>query len=121
MKTTSYEISEKLKNIGFNAKAEFYWVKRDDIFGYFHISQECDLPDSLIKYSSFDLETILSALPSEYSIEISKNGICLDKYTDKGRTIDFRSKVRKKNESLADTAARLLLLLESKGLVKFNN
>lgn len=120
MKTTSYEISEKLKNIGFNAKAEFYWVKRDDIFGYFHISQECDLPDSLIKYSSFDLETILSAFPkaSTYYTNVIIEGdyVRVVEFKDKMNDIEYK---REKDESLADTAARLLILLESKNLVKF--
>ena len=33
MKTTSYEISKKLKEAGFEAEADYYWIERNESSG----------------------------------------------------------------------------------------
>lgn len=66
MKTTSYEISRKLKEAGFNATAEKCWAKirlsKTEEFILspltFEVPANCDE-----WFPSYDLETILDALP----------------------------------------------------------
>jgi len=99
-KTTNYEISKKLAEIGFKAKAEKCWAKiRHSVLSEidlvnldFTVPQHCD--EWVLSY---DLETLLDALPEIINIGLSRN----------------------KNESLADNAGRLLILLHEKNLIKF--
>jgi len=107
MKTTSFEISKKLAEIGFKAEA--------------HHKLHCFKDDFL--YSYYDLETILEALPEEINLEgycqellITKNLLAYQRATG---AWDFEQ-IRNENESLADTAARLLILLHEEGIVNFN-
>ena len=106
MKTTSYEISKKLKEIGFKAEA--------------HHKLRCFKDDFL--YSYYDLETILEALPNQLGqsfLQITMLGNqALIGY--EMQRIELSSLVDGKNESLADTAARLLILLDKEGIVNFN-
>lgn len=127
MKTTSYEISKKLYDIGFKGDEYFYWDKE---------GKTIRLADADSKYPSYDLETILDALPksvdsSYYSLQIDFDGEYVDGnhayicYSNIPGLIANEDGVNLEvswngNESLADTAARLLILLESKGIVKFN-
>jgi hypothetical protein len=78
---------------------------------------------------AYDLETILEALPKhirddfgEYELDlyINRNNWRIAYIGDNGSLQDDRL-TKEENESLADTAARLLILLHEKGIVKFNN
>jgi hypothetical protein len=104
MKTTSYETSKKLAKIGFKAEAHHKFL-----------------------YSYYDLETILEALPTKIargegraptsSFIFTKDGMG---YAQKPQ-IEFQEFIEHhENASLADTAARLLILLHEKGLINFN-
>lgn len=113
MKTTNYEISKKLAEIGFNGESETW--KHD--------------PENFItgqKYWSYDLETLLEALPAKIETErgvflLQMSIIPLNK--DNRWLIGYSNETdieQKENESLADTAARLLIQLFEAGIINFN-
>ena len=112
MKTTNYEISKKLKEAGFEAETDFYWYCYDKGQEMRHIADA----DGKGNVKAYDLETILDALPKinkqekAYSTLLCSGGIV---YTDD----DYISVGKEKNESLADTAGKMWLLLKEKGLV----
>ena len=99
--TTNYEISKKLKEAGYVGKT--------------------------------DLETMLDALPSvierkgwgnDIYFKMNKNGFwyensCSCDSSEYCPLETYYHIDRQKNESLADTAGRLLLLLHEKNLIKF--
>ena len=109
MKTTNFEISKKLKEIGFNVETEYYWHDINGKTELHHVARE-----GLGDYKSYDLETLLEALPKinkqEYLL-CSGGIVYLNDYILVGK---------EKNESLADTAGRLLIKLFEAGLIKFN-
>lgn len=129
MKVTSFEISKKLAEIGFkDYSGQFYKTRNGDLLsnilvGHGQNDYSCDyLP-------TYDLETILDALPPFFSIKdkverqffLYKESVgydYLDGFGTNTKDINFCF-VRKANESLADTAARLLIKLHDAGLVKF--
>ena len=108
MKTTNFENSKKLAEIGFVGESETW--KHD--------------PDNFItgqKYWSYDLETLLNALPvsigeGEYYLVIS--------LTPSGAILSYGegkfSAEQEEDESLTDTAARLLIQLFEAGMINFN-
>ncbi len=112
MKTTSYEISRKLFEAGFKPDNE------DDLKWYAGpTTNDTACP-------AYDLETILEALPEmivlhgiSHELNIYKNYLVYERATGAGQ---YECN-KEDNESLADTAARLLILLVEKGIVKFNN
>lgn len=120
MKTTNFEISKRLAEIGFRAECSYFYFHSDnndceanslEKYGFDKIS-ECDIEDKY--YPAYDLETLLDALP-----EINKQLplLCFD-------GIGYLDPVniglsRNKNESLADTAGRMIILLHEKNLIKF--
>ncbi len=131
MKTTSFEISRKLEEIGFQAdiKARYaFYDKRKDLY---HISQlEFERLD--IDCFAYDLETILEALPEKIklfndnaSLSINKDSVSyINYYVDTGELssdILHFCKQEYKVDSLADLAAIVLLDLHEKGIVKFIN
>ena len=113
MKTTSYKISKKLKEAGFEAEGDF---------GY-------RVPDSLNDLKAYGLETILDALPAfvehnktMYYFWLWNDGIgyypnC-DRYSGNSQ-YDMENGIYEfsDNESLADTAGRMWLMLKEKGVV----
>jgi len=116
MKTTNYENSKKLAEIGFKA---------DTYFGYDRFYQ-LDYPisnGSSHHIKAYDLETLLEALPAFIELEYRKgaknyyllNGVGIG-YAD---TLEFFCH-KQQNESLADTTARLLILLHEKNIINFN-
>jgi hypothetical protein len=124
MKTTSYEISKKLAEAGFESRANFFWCELGEDLVGIHLSQLHVVPQSVKRIVAYDLETILEALPESVKFdnkwawfEMDKNFI-IYKFIDEDKTclFDFH---KQENESLADTAARLLIKLESKGLINF--
>ena len=95
MKTTSYEISRQLAEIGFVA--------------------ETSTTKALLgtkDYPAYHLETILEQLPKHY---VLKND-----WIECFLCGDFNGIRKKGNESLADLAGKLLISLYNKGLINFN-
>ncbi len=108
MKTTSYEISKKLKEAGFEAETDFYWYCYDKGQEMRHIADA----DGKGNVKAYDLETILDALP-----KINKQEYLLCSGGIVYLNDDYISVGKEKNESLADTAGKMWLLLKEKGLV----
>lgn len=114
MKTTNFEISKKLKEAGFEAETDT-------------LIHDPSNPITGERYASFCLETILEALPKQIE-DIEKNYHFWVTYSGSSdcwimgyvwgieRNSNFE-KYNEGNESLADTAGRLWLLLKEKGLV----
>lgn len=110
MRVTSFEISKKLAEIGFKSNHFGAYVNGE-------LALYCALGDTPY-YVAYDLETILTALPKDIQIIINgENGDCI-MYNPLGKDEIFLDK--HDDESLVDCAARLLILLEFKGLVNFN-
>ena len=126
MKVTSFEISKKLAEAGFEAKPEFYWVKWNE--GEPELIHRSEPTPALIeKVAAYDLETILGALPNFIANKNkSENCLTIDvafgeiHYEGDSENDALFITTTKENETLADTAARLLLLLIEKGLLTFN-
>lgn len=107
MKTTSYEISKKLKEAGFEAETDFYWYCYDMGLAMRHIADA----DGRGNVKAYDLETLLYALP-----KINKQEYLLCSGGIVYLNDDYISVGKEKNESLADTAGKMWLLLKEKGL-----
>ena len=126
MKTTSFEISKKLAEIGFKAdKIEFAYKISDPSRHLFEVGFMGDSRRD--EYcQAFDLETILEALPKYLEQDNGFEAGLRFWWADGASWIGYQNfsgfiitvDVNQK-ESLADTAARLLILLHEKGLVKF--
>lgn len=121
-KTTSYEISKDLKEIGFEANPFFYRQEHN---------QDQVIIDATGAYDGaaircYDLETILDALPTEieitkttwititskYNFIMSHNTLYYEEILEyPGDNNDAYYYYREEGESLADTAARLLIKL----------
>ena len=67
MKTTSYEISKKLKEAGFEAEADYYFYGQQLRNSAFP-SHSTDA-DRKVHVKSYDLETLLDALPDSITKE----------------------------------------------------
>lgn len=121
MKVTNYEISKKLKEIGFKAETEINWVEyqkydRDKEIITWHDDQRLETWETVNSLCrAYDLETLISALPK--SIIYIEESFHFREYSDSYIAFSL-SKVGE--ESLADCAARMLILLYEKGLIKFN-
>jgi hypothetical protein len=130
-KTTNYEISKKLKEIGFDKETNFYFteVAPDKFEAQYYTNNKKYL---LLK--SYDLETILDALtkniskmghvyPTGYHLNINFSQLSTISYIeDDLHSLRDNHPVfveKRGNETLADTAARLLILLHEKNLIKF--
>lgn len=129
-KTTNFEISKKLKEAGFDAEADYYWHSINAKIELLHVARA-----GLGDVKSYDLETILDALPKQYLVSwygelgksqailrltIEKDKILYNHDSDELRNAMYwREKEVQKtgNESLADTAGKMWLLLKEKGLV----
>jgi len=137
MKTTSYKISKQLAEAGFKSWANFFWCELGEDLVKIHFSQSHSVPQSVKIIVAYDLETILEALPERltnenifisrinYYLKLSKEEIWYENEcdcdSDASCPVNQRFELnRDKSESLADTAARLLILLHEKGLVNFN-
>ena len=150
MKTTSYEISKKLKEAGFEAETDYNFIKRNNqevfLINIKELSGIEIMNEIGVFIESYDLETILDALPDSIIREYkSKNDSSVNKF--KERLIIEKNEIRyscddienaddanryyqeygymqdislfKKfnDNSLADTAGRMWLLLKEKGMV----
>lgn len=150
MKTTNYEISKKLKEIGFNTSAEKCWAKirlsKTEEFTLipltFDVFANCDE-----WFPSYDLETLIDALPDsitreyksnkdgtikefEENLVIEKNKIwyrCHDIETSDEANEYWREYGYEQNisiyhyyDSLTNIAGKMLIKLFEAGLIKFN-
>lgn len=147
MKTTSYEISKKLKEAGFEAETDYYWVKCEEgiiCVNAYVFSDYMSEGEKLCE--SFDLETILDALPDPITREykskedgevkefrekliIEKNEICYScddienaddanrYFQEYGYMQDISVFKKFDAKSLADTAGRMWLELKKKNLL----
>ena len=120
MKTTSYEISKQLAEAGFKAKSIFGWhVDGKGCAPSYPLS-----PTATGYFWSYDLETILEALPN-FIANKNKGENCLVidvafgeiHYEGDSDNDAMFITTTKENESLADTAAKLWLKLKKEGLV----
>ena len=121
-KTTSYEISKELEEIDFDVDTIFYYDSENEECQIWH-ELPIKLESEFVK--SFDLETILDALPKS----IGNTGLILDMesrdiyYMNIAKTersyCEFQE-LKQKGESLADTAARLLIQLIKDKIVEIN-
>ena len=113
MKTTSYEISKKLVEEGFEAKTEFYWIELNGDLILIRETQLFSVPFSLKKIPAYDLETILDALKQ------TRKRIMIEIKSDNwGINFNYEfNKYSQKNESLADTAGRMWLMLKERGII----
>jgi hypothetical protein len=124
-KTTNYEISKKLAEIGFDKETNFYFTEiAPDKFKAEYYTNN----NKYFLLKSYDLETLLDALPEKIKVGIDRapqSKFYFDKISfgyAKEPKIEFQFYCRiQKSESLADTAGRLIILLESKNLIKFKN
>jgi hypothetical protein len=140
-KTTNYEISKKLAEIGFRAQCSYFYFHSDnndceasslEKYGFDKIN-ECDIEDEY--YPAYDLETLLNALPSKIKgiegecwfnihFRMNKDGLWYENLcncdSDQSCPVESYCHIEiKNNESLADTAGRMLILLHEKNLIKF--
>lgn len=122
MKTTNYEISKRLHELGFETESNYIWTKGD--------AEQKEEPRCLFWFEkttkayydiyAYDLETLIESLPewienkelkdpSRYFLSMNKKRIwyCLKFYEE-----------TQNNESLADTAGRLLIKLIEEGIVE---
>ena len=126
MKTTNFEISKKLKEIGFEAEFNFHYKATDPVNLYdsgYEDYKERNTP-------SYDFETLLDALPKkiqfkqkEYCFWMQWSGCsdCLLLGYVYGNLRAIELEVwQLENESLADTAGRMLIKLYEAGIINFN-
>ena len=143
MKTTNFEISKKLKEIGFEAESDFYWYCYDMGLGMRHIADA----DGKGNVKAYVLETLLDALPDsitreyksnkdrtikefEEKLVIEKNKIwykCYDIETSDEANEYWREYGYEQNisiyhyyDSLANIAGKMLIKLFEAGLINFN-
>ena len=113
MKTTNFEISKKLAEIGFKKNSIIgYFTSKCGGGGRFYVSDGIRDGYTLECYL-FDLETLLDALPNTISgpLMIYKEGMYYQE--------SMIEVAKLENESLADCAGKLLILLYEKNLIKF--
>jgi hypothetical protein len=119
-KTTNFEISKKLAEIGFKAETGFYWYEYDKGEEMRYIADA----DGAGKYKAYDLETLLNILPKtlpnklELRIWFDENNAYIGYQNFEGFDKALNLK-QEKNESLADTVGRFIILLHEKNLIKF--
>jgi len=124
MKTTNYEISKKLAEIGFRAECSYFYFHSDnnckektlynlEEFGFDKID-DCDIDDKY--YPAYDLETLLYFLK-----KTEKEITIISKFKTRGVNFDNKINIFQENddESLADMLGRLIIILHEKNLIKF--
>jgi hypothetical protein len=139
MKVTNLKTSQKLKELGFETYTEFYHIADEKCIsqgsdaddyelehidcGHLHRLQKC------FNYPAYDLETILEALPKSIEINDEEGRRLFPLRIDKDK-IEYRLGTEyysepsgyeediKENESLANTAGRLLIKLLKDNIIK---
>ena len=132
MNTTNYENSKKLAEIGFLEKSKKGYFKREKdgdilLLDADRLEHHIDGKVYTFKCLAFDLETILNALPNAVdnygTLTIRRSyDHWIDEYF---QTIDYGGldtyyHRKGHDESLADTAARLLIKLVEQKIINFN-
>jgi len=132
MKTTNYKISKQLKKNGLSEKLGFidYYYNTDKQLRHRDQESYCSTAkeNTQVDCFSYDFETILEALPKQhdfFSRGVGKYELRIWYHQKKMfigyQNFDGYDKLltleQEKNESLADIAARLLILLHNKGLI----
>ena len=144
LKTTSYEISKKLKEAGFEAEADYYFYGQQLRNSAFP-SHSTDA-DRKVHVKSYDLETLLDALPDSITKEYKskedgeikefKERLIIEKeeiryscddienaddanlyYQEYGYMQDISVFKKFNDNSLADVAGKMWLMLKEKGIV----
>lgn len=114
MTTTNFEISKKLAEIGFSRQAFWVWTSKDCC---------CPFETHLDGFRAYDLETLLDALPRFINPheELSITKSCIGYFEEESIVCLNTNAICEKqlNESLADTAGRLIIELYEKNLIKF--
>ena len=149
MKTTNFEISKKLKEIGFEAETNFYFDTRtykaipDEVFYKSTFNKE--EPEHYLP--SYDLETLIDALPNSITREYKSNKdgtikkfeekLLIDKRVICYRCYDIETSddanefwreyryeqnisIDSWDDSLTNLAGKMLIQLFEAGLIKFN-
>lgn len=117
MKTTNFKISKKLKEAGFDAETDYNFIERNNQKAFLVNIKELSSIEIMneigVFIKSYDLDTILDALkqPDKRIIIVIKSDYCEIGF---GHHFD---KCSKENESFADTAGRLWLMLKEKGVI----
>lgn len=143
-KTTNFEISKKLKEAGFEAETDFYFHEQQ--LRNLNFPRHFADADTKNNVKSYDLETILDALPDfiirkykskvnwevkafierliiekkeiRYSCDDIENADDANRfYQEYGYMQDITVFKKFNNKSLADTAGRMWLMLKEKGLI----
>lgn len=130
MKVTNFELSKKLAEIGFKAETRTVWNQAvaGDIQTYYLSELSSETFELTNPFNAYDLETILEALPkvrnlmSDYgwylNIWFFRNNLAIGYVCEDDPHPDYVLN-NKENESLADTAARLLIKLVEAGIINF--
>ena len=125
MKTTNFELSKKLYDMDFKAKAcGQYHVNRNGTFAYRTVQITYSDQAGILNIPAYDLETLLEALPKlnarqDFILSATFVGY-VPSMKEPDAKVDFWV-VKEKNESLADTCARLLLKLHEQGIINFKS
>lgn len=128
METTNFENSKKLAEIGFKADYDYCYSKDNEKSGKWNKAFEIDCWDEHEDdkyYPSYDLETLLDALPADF---MDKWGYDQYFYFDAASRAFYYEDihggprsyeiVQKCSENLATTAARLLIKLVEDKIIK---
>jgi len=137
-KTTNYEISKKLSEIGFKAKAEKCWAKiRHSVLSEFDlVNLDFTVPQHCDEWVlSYDLETLLEFAFNYISdFKIFYNHVFIAEYWNDGcyevidkllvdRELSFKSVngkvIREYKYNYAEIVAKLIILLHEKNIIKF--
>ena len=116
-KTTSYEISKKLKEAGFEAEADYNFIERNNQKAFLINIKELSIIEIMneigVFIKAYDLETLLDALK-----QTGKRIMIVVKSDNWGINFDYEfNKYSQENESLADIAGKMWLMLKEKGII----
>lgn len=124
MKVTSFEISKKLKELGVDLKSDFYWSygNEDLIFLYDHSDIDEDLNEVNLHVADSTISTReVQAYTLEDILSCFQDGRVDMRLRDGCKSFRYNCtegiSVAEDNETLADTAARLLIELMEDGII----
>lgn len=122
MKTTNYLISKQLAEAGFSEQVGFldYYFNTDKELRHRDQENYLDGQNTEVDCFSYDLETILEALPRGLRVDGKYWELGLH-FREFGKSISYNdgsiAVYLEENESLADTVAKMWLKLKHEGLV----
>ena len=126
-KTTNPEISKKLKEIGFKADYDYLWGENKITKEVVMLSSDYDCYDYALNNNeiapSYDLETLLDHINKSFFFDLSNINydykMKFTLYDQKDNEKYTFEQNQKEDESLADTAGRLIIKLHERGLINF--